>query len=63
MYPGDPDDLPIEKPLEMFNVAGADFLDPKLAERDKEEPKPRRSKSQAANVGTMAGALRTKQSS
>ena len=30
LYPGDPDDLPIQAPLEMFNVAGADFLDPVL---------------------------------
>ena len=51
LYPGDPDDLPIDKPLEMFNVAGADFLDPKLVERDKEEQKLRRSKSQAKVTG------------
>ena len=28
LYPGDPDDIPIEAPLEIFNIAGADFLDP-----------------------------------
>ena len=28
LYPGDPSDLPIEAPLEMFAVAGSDFLDP-----------------------------------
>ncbi len=28
LYPGNPDDLPIQAPLEMFNIAGADFLDP-----------------------------------
>jgi len=44
----------------MFNIVGADFLDPKLIEKDRADAKLRRSKSQAANVGTMAGALRQK---
>ena len=30
LYPGDPDDLPIEAPMEMFNVIGSDFMNPDL---------------------------------
>ena len=28
LYPGDENDIPIQAPLEMFNVAGASFTDP-----------------------------------
>jgi len=57
LYPGDPNDLPIQAPLEMFNVAGADFLNPALREKDLTESKPRLARSKSHGIGTMAGAL------
>jgi len=63
LYPGDPNDLPIQAPLEMFTLVGSDFLDPKLAEKDRaamaEVSSNKRARATSSVVGSMAGALRT----
>ena len=66
-YPGNPDDLPIQAPLEMFNIAGSDYQNPDLIQKDKElilaekrktEQQGRTQRRQKTANLTMAGAQR-----